>query len=131
MTELSVKTMILDDIIQELMYNISIDMFKDEVSNETLENAVMFKKMLHKNIYNYEMFRYYIKKIIRMLNEILTDNFKNLIADFDKCYLNYRSEKNEYEKYLIKFASKGDEKNLFKFMEGLSLKPKKTIYKKH
>jgi hypothetical protein len=66
-----------------------------------------------------------------MLNEILTDNFKNLIADFDKCYLNYRSEKNEYEKYLIKFASKGDEKNLFKFMEGLSLKPKKTIYKKH
>ena len=130
MTELSIKTTILDNIIRELMYNINICMFKNEISNETLENAVMFKKILSRNIYNYEMFRYYIKKINRMWNEILTNDFKNLIEDFNKCYQNYSFELDEYEKYLIKFASKKDEKNLFKFMEGLSLKPKKTISKK-
>lgn len=127
MTELSIKTTILDNIIRELMYNINICMFKNEISNETLENAVMFKKMLSRNIYNYEMFRYYIKKINRMWNEILTNDFKNLLEDFNKCYQNYSAEKIEYEKYLIKFASKQDEKNLFKFMENLSLKPIKSI----
>jgi hypothetical protein len=104
-------------------------MFKDEISNDTLEDAVLFKKMLSRNIYNYETFKFYIKKINRMWNKILTDNFKILIVDFHKSYKNYSTEKIEYEKYLIKFASKQDEKNLFKFMEGLSLKPKKTIKK--
>ena len=112
------------------MYNINISMFKTKISNETLEDAVLFKKMLNKNLYNYETFKFYIKKINRLWNEILTDNFKNLIIDFDKSYKNYSAEKIEYEKYLIKFASKQDEKNLFKFMENLSLKPIKTI-KKH
>jgi len=130
MSQLKVKTLILDNIILELMYNINISMFKTKISNETLEDAVLFKKMLNKNLYNYETFKFYIKKINRLWNEILTDNFKNLIIDFDKSYKNYSAEKIEYEKYLIKFASKQDEKNLFKFMENLSLKPIKTI-KKH
>jgi uncharacterized protein YaaW (UPF0174 family) len=130
MSQLKVKTLLLDNSILELMYNVNITMFKDEISNDTLEDAVLFKKMLNKNIYNYETFKFYIKKINRLWNEILTDNFKNLIVDFDKSYKNYSIEKNEYEKYLIKFASKRDEKNLFKFMESLSLKPKKTIKKK-
>ena len=129
MSQLKVKTLLLDNSILELMYNVNITMFKDEISNDTLEDAVLFKKMLNKNIYNYETFKFYIKKINRLWNEILTDNFKNLIVDFDKSYKNYSIEKNEYEKYLIKFASKRDEKNLFKFMESLSLKPKKTIKK--
>ena len=129
MSQLKVKTLLLDNSILELMYNINITMFKDDISNDTLEDAVLFKKMLNRNIYNYETFKFYIKKINRLWNEILTDNFKNLIVDFDKSYKNYSTEKNEYEKYLIKFASKRDEKNLFKFMESLSLKPKKTIKK--
>jgi hypothetical protein len=129
MSQLKVKTLLLDNSILELMYNVNITMFKDEISNDTLEDAVLFKKMLNRNIYNYETFKFYIKKINRLWNEILTDNFKNLIVDFDKSYKNYSTEKNEYEKYLIKFASKRDEKNLFKFMENLSLKPKKTIKK--
>ena len=127
MSELSIKTTILDNIIRELMYNINICMFKNEISNETLEDAVLFKKMLNKNLYNYETFKFYIKKINRLWNEILTNDFKNLIIDFDKSYKNYFAEKIEYEKYLIKFASKQDEKNLFKFMENLSLKPIKSI----
>jgi hypothetical protein len=130
MSQLTVKTILLDNSILELMYNINITMFKDEISNDTLEDAVLFKKMLNKNIYNYETFKFYIKKITRLWNEILTDSFKKLTSDFNKSYKNYYKEKHEHEKYLIKFASKNDEKNLFKFMEDLSLKPKKTINKK-
>jgi hypothetical protein len=130
MSQLTVKAVLLDNSILELMYNINITMFKDEISNDTLEDAVLFKKMLNKNIYNYETFRFYIRKITRLWNEILTDSFKKLTSDFNKSYKNYYKEKHEHEKYLIKFASKNDEKNLFKFMEDLSLKPKKTINKK-
>ena len=130
MSQLTVKTILLDNSILELMYNINITMFKDEISNDTLEDAVLFKKMLNKNIYNYETFKFYIKKITRLWNEILTDSFKKLTSDFNKSYKNYYKEKHEHEKYLIKFASKNDEKNLFKFMEDLSLKPKKIINKK-
>jgi len=130
MSQLTVKAVLLDNSILELMYNINITMFKDEISNDTLEDAVLFKKMLNKNIYNYETFKFYIRKITRLWNEILTDSFKKLTSDFNKSYKNYYKEKHEHEKYLIKFASKNDEKNLFKFMEDLSLKPKKTINKK-
>jgi hypothetical protein len=130
MSQLTVKEVLLDNSILELMYNINITMFKDEISNDTLEDAVLFKKMLNKNIYNYETFKFYIRKITRLWNEILTDSFKKLTSDFNKSYKNYYKEKHEHEKYLIKFASKNDEKNLFKFMEDLSLKPKKTINKK-
>jgi hypothetical protein len=130
MSQLTVKAVLLDNSILELMYNINITMFKDEISNDTLEDAVLFKKMLNKNIYNYETFKFYIRKITRLWNEILTDSFKKLTSDFNKSYKNYYKEKHEHEKYIIKFASKNDEKNLFKFMEDLSLKPKKTINKK-
>ena len=130
MLQLSIKTRILDDNIQDLLYNVNINMFRNEISNETLEEAVTFKKTLKKNLYNYEKFRYEIRKINREWSEILTDNFKSLTINFFKAYQNYYAEKAEYEKYLIKFSSKDEEKNLFKFMSKLSLTPKKTICKK-
>jgi hypothetical protein len=130
-SQLKLKTLILDNSILELIYNINIDMFENEISNETLEDAVLLKKNLNKNIYNYEIFKFRIKKIHRSWNKILTDNFKNLIIDFNKAYKKYYTEKIEYEKYLNRFSTKCDEKNLFKFMDGLSLKPKKTITKKN
>jgi hypothetical protein len=121
MSQLSIKTIILDNAVLELIYNININMFKHEISNDTLEDAVLFKKTINKNLINYEKLRYYFKKISKEWRTILTDNFKKLILEFNISYKNYFKEKTEYEKYLIKFSTKEDEKNLFKFMRDLSL----------
>jgi len=121
MSQLSIKTIILDNAVLELIYNININMFKHEISNDTLEDAILFKKTINKNLINYEKLRYYFKKISKEWRTILTDNFKKLILEFNISYKNYFKEKTEYEKYLIKFSTKEDEKNLFKFMRDLSL----------
>jgi len=121
MSQLSIKTIILDNAVLELIYNININMFKHEISNDTLEDAILFKKTINKNLINYKKLRYYFKKISKEWRTILTDNFKKLILEFNISYKNYFKEKTEYEKYLIKFSTKEDEKNLFKFMRDLSL----------
>ena len=114
-------------IIDEILYNINIEMFKNEVSNEILEKAVYYKKILTDNIYDYETFNIYIKKIVTYWSdEILTDKFINLLSEFEKEFEKYKKNK---EKEIINFAIEHDAKNLFKSMEKLSFKPKKTIKK--
>jgi hypothetical protein len=119
--------MIIDDIISDILYNINIEMFKNEVSNEILEKAVYYKKILTNNMYDYETFNVYIKKIIiYWSDEVLTDKFINLLSEFEKEFLKYKTIK---QKEIINFAMEYDAKNLFKSMEKLSFKPKKTIKK--
>jgi hypothetical protein len=123
----TMNEIIIDDIISDILYNINIEMFKNEVSNEILEKAVYYKKILTNNIYDYETFNIYIKKInIKWSDEILTDKFINLLSEFEKEFIKYKTIK---EKEIINFAMEHDAKNLFKSMEKLSFKPKKTIKK--
>ncbi len=123
----TMNEMIIDDIVSDILYNMNIEMFKTEVSNEILEKTVYFKKVLSNNIYDYETFNLYIKKInIKWSDEILTDKFINLLLEFEKAFSNYKKSK---EKEIIDFAMEHDAKNLFKSMEKLSFKPKKTIKK--
>jgi hypothetical protein len=123
----TMNEMIIDDIISDILYNMNIEMFKNEVSNEILEKAVYFKKILTDNIYDYETFNIYIKKInIKWSDEILTDKFIDLLSQFEKEFLKYKANK---EKEIINFAMEHDAKILFKSMEKLSFKPKKTIKK--
>ena len=115
------------DIISDILYNMNIEMFKNEVSNDILEKAVYYKKILKNNMYDYETFHVYVKKIIiYWSDEVLTDKFTNLLLDFQKEFLKYKINK---EKQIINFAVEHDAKNLFKSMEKLSFKPKKTITK--
>ena len=123
----TMNEMIIDDIISDILYNINIEMFKNEVSNEILEKAVYYKKILTNNMYDYETFNVYIKKIIiYWSDEVLTDKFINLLSEFEKEFLKYKTIK---QKEIINFAMEYDAKNLFKSMEKLSFKPKKTIKK--
>ena len=123
----TMNEMIIDDIISDILYNMNIEMFKNEVSNEILEKAVYFKKILTDNIYDYETFNIYIKKInIKWSDEILTDKFIDLLSQFEQEFLKYKANK---EKEIINFAMEHDAKILFKSMEKLSFKPKKTIKK--
>jgi hypothetical protein len=123
----TMNEMIIDDIISDILYNMNIEMFKNEVSNEILEKVVYFKKILTDNIYDYETFNIYIKKInIKWSDEILTDKFIDLLSQFEQEFLKYKKNK---EKEIINFAMDHDAKILFKSMEKLSFKPKKTIKK--
>jgi len=123
----TMNEMIIDDIISDILYNINIEMFKNEVSNEILEKAVYYKKILTNNMYDYETFNVYIKKIIiYWSDEVLTNKFINLLSEFEKEFLKYKTIK---QKEIINFAMEYDAKNLFKSMEKLSFKPKKTIKK--
>jgi hypothetical protein len=84
----TINEMIIDDIISDILYNMNIEMFKTEVSNEILEKAVYFKKILTDNIYDYETFNIYIKKInIKWSDEILTDKFIDLLSQFEQEFL--------------------------------------------
>jgi hypothetical protein len=124
---LTMNQMIIDDIISDILYNINIEMFKNEVSNEVLEKAVYYKKILTDNVYDYETFNIYVKKIIiYWSDEVLTEKFTNLISEFEKEFVKYKINK---EKEIINFAMEHDAKHLFKSMEKLSFKPKKTIKK--
>jgi hypothetical protein len=123
----TMNEMIIDDIVSDILYNMNIEMFKNEVSNEILEKVVYFKKILTDNIYDYETFNIYIKKInIKWSDEILTDKFIDLLSQFEQEFLKYKANK---EKEIINFAMEHDAKILFKSMEKLSFKPKKTIKK--
>jgi hypothetical protein len=123
----TMNEVIIDDIISDILYNMNIEMFKNEVSNEILEKVVYFKKILTDNIYDYETFNIYIKKInIKWSDEILTDKFIDLLSQFEQEFLKYKANK---EKEIINFAMEHDAKILFKSMEKLSFKPKKTIKK--
>ena len=78
-------------------------------------------------MYDYETFNVYIKKIIiYWSDEVLTDKFINLLSEFEKEFIKYKTIK---EKEIINFAMEHDAKNLFKSMEKLSFNPKKTIKK--
>ena len=115
------------DIISDILYNMNIEMFKNEVSNDILEKAVYYKKILTDNMYDYETFGVYVKKIIiYWSDEILTDKFTNLLLEFQNEFLKYKTNK---EKQIVNFAIEHDAKNLFKSMEKLSFNPKKTITK--
>jgi hypothetical protein len=123
----TMNEMIIDDIILDILYNMNIEMFKNEVSNEILEKTVYFKKILTDNMYDYETFNIYIKKInIKWSDEILTDKFIDLLSQFEQEFLKYKANK---EKEIINFAMEHDAKNLFKSMKKLSFKPTKTIKK--
>ena len=62
------------DIISDILYNMNIEMFKNDVSNDILEKAVYYKKILKNNMYDYETFHVYVKKIIiYWSDEVLTD----------------------------------------------------------
>jgi hypothetical protein len=50
----TMNEMIIDDIISDILYNMNIEMFKNEVSNEILEKTVYFKKILTDNTYDYD-----------------------------------------------------------------------------
>lgn len=106
------------NIVESMNYNI---FSAERVDVRIREEVPLFKKILHDNVNNHEVFHGYINKINDAWGSILKENFKRLIMQYNYRYGEETTVQLERQKELVKMADEYNAKALFNEIEEMSL----------
>jgi hypothetical protein len=106
------------NIVESMNYNI---FSAERVDARIREEVPLFKKILHDNINNHEVFHGYINKINDAWGSILKENFKRLIMQYNYRYGEETNKQLQMQNELVKMADDYNSKILFNEIQDMSL----------
>lgn len=106
------------NIVESMNYNI---FSTERVDVRIREEVPLFKKILHDNINNHEVFHGYINKINDAWGSILKENFKRLIFQYNYKYGEETNKQLQMQNELVKMADDYNSKILFNEIQDMSL----------
>jgi hypothetical protein len=87
------------------------------VNPQIISEVPFFKNLLLINVNNLEIFHGYINKILATWESILTDNFKNLIKEYNSMYIQYQYQLRVANEMVLDYRAQNLD------LSGLSISP--------